>query len=88
MSIWFRKCKICFARNRHQKISKDEARYLCDSLIKPDVDLLEQSKSRGKDKRNNILTILKKIEPSVFDGVYFHYSDKSSEPESEENIAK
>ena len=57
-------------------------------MIKPDVDLLEQSKSRGKDKRNNILTILNKIEPSVFDGVYFHYSNKSSEPESEENIAK
>ena len=28
------------------------------------------------------------MEASVFDGVYLHYSDKLSEPESEESIAK
>ena len=28
------------------------------------------------------------MEVSVFDGVYLHYSDKLSEPESEESIAK
>ena len=82
--------KKLFARNRHQKICKDEARYLYDSLIKPDVDTLEKSKSRGKDKRNNILTGLTNIETSIFDGAYFHYCDKPSEPvpESEESIAK
>ena len=57
-------------------------------MIKRDVDKLEKSKSRGKDKRNNILTVLDNIETSIFDGVYFHYSDKPSEPESEESIEK
>ena len=28
------------------------------------------------------------MEASVFDGVYLHYSDKLSKPESEESIAK
>ena len=71
-----------------KKISEYEARYLFDSLIKPDVDVLEKSKSRSKGQRNNILTILNNMEASVFDGVYLHYSDKLSEPESEESIAK
>ena len=57
-------------------------------MIKPDVDKLEKSKSRGKDKRNNTLTILNIIETSVFDGVYLHYSDTPSEPESKESIEK
>ena len=73
-----------------KKISKDKARYPYNSFIKPDVDKLEKSKGKGKDKRNNILTILDNIETSVFDGVYFHYSGKPSEPDpkSEESIAK
>ena len=52
--------------------------------------MLEKPKGSGKDKRNNILTILNNIETSIFDDVYFHYSDKSTEPkpESEESIAK
>ena len=57
-------------------------------MIKPDVDKLEKSKGRGKDKRNNTLTILNIIETSVFDGVYLHYSDTPSEPELEESIEK
>ena len=57
-------------------------------MIKRDVDKLEKSKSRGQDKRNNILTVLDNIETSIFDGVYLHYSDKPSEPESEESIEK
>ena len=48
-----------------KKIITDEARYLYDSFIKPDVDKLEKSKSRGKDKKNNILTILNNVEASV-----------------------
>ena len=91
MPIWFKKCKKIFLLEiGTKKINKDKARYPYDSLIKPDVDTLEKSKGRGKDKRNNILTILDNIETSVFDGVYFHYSSKPSEPEpkSEESIAK
>ena len=64
-----------------KKISKDEVRYLYDNLIKPDVDTLEKSKSRGNDKRNNILATLNNIETSVFDGVYLHYSNKPSKTE-------
>ena len=71
-----------------KKIIADEARYLYDSSIKRDFDKLEKSKGRGKDKRNNILTVLNNIETSVFDGVYLHYSDKPSEPESEGSIEK
>ena len=71
-----------------KKIITDEARYLYDSFIKTDVDKLEKSKSRGKDKKNNILTILNNVEASVFDGVYLHYSDTPSEPESKESIEK
>ena len=41
--------------------------------------MLEKPKGSGKDKRNNILTILNNIETSVFGDVYFHYSDKSTE---------
>ena len=52
--------------------------------------MLEKPKGSGKDKRNNILTILNNIGTSIFGDVYFHYSDKSTEPkpESEESIAK
>ena len=57
-------------------------------MIKPDVDKLEKSKSRGKDKRNNILIILNNIETSVFDGAYLRYSDKPSGLESEESLEK
>ena len=57
-------------------------------MIKPNVDKLEKSKCSGKDKRNNILTILNNIEASIFDGVYLRYSDTPSEPESEESIEK
>ena len=64
-----------------KKISKDEVRYLYDNLIKPDADTLEKSKSRGNDKRNNILTTLNNIETSVLDGVYLHYSKKPSKTE-------
>ena len=71
-----------------KKIITDEARYLYDSFIKPDVDKLEKSKSRGKDKKNNLLTVLNNVEASVFDGVYLHYSDTPSEPESEGSIEK
>ena len=85
-TIWFQNAKNLEIGTK--KIITDEARYLCGSLIKPDVDKLEKSKSRGKDKRNNILIILNNIETSAFDGAYLHYSDKPSGLESEESIEK
>ena len=68
-----------------QKISEKEALKLYSDLITPDITALEKSKSKGKDRRNNILNVLKNLE-SVFTGVYLNYSDKSSE--SEQNIAE
>ena len=54
-------------------------------MIAPDITVLEKSKSKGKDGRNNVLNVLKNLE-SVFTGVYLNYSDKPSE--SEESIAE
>ena len=54
-------------------------------LITPDITALEESRGKGKDRRNNILNVLKNFE-SVFNGVYLNYSDKPSE--SEESIAQ
>ena len=68
-----------------QKISKKCALKLHSDLITPGITLLEKSKSKGKDRRNNILNVLKNLE-SVFTGVYLNYSDKPSE--SEESIAE
>ena len=56
-------------------------------MIKPDIDALIKSTSKGKNKRENILNVLNNLEPVVFDGVYFHYYDKP-ELESEKNIAE
>ena len=68
-----------------QKISKKEAHELYSDLITPDITVLEKSRGKGKDRRNNILNVLKSLE-SVFTGVYLNYSDKPSE--SEESIAE
>ena len=68
-----------------QKISEKKAHELYSDLITPDITALEKSKSKGKDRRNNILNVLKNLE-SVFTGVYLNYSDKPSE--SEESIAE
>ena len=51
-----------------QKISKKCALKLHSDLITPDIISLEKSKSKGKDRRNNILNVLKNFE-SVFTGV-------------------
>ena len=69
-----------------KKISKNEALKLYNSLIKPDIDALKQTEGKGKNKRNNILNILNNIESSFFEGLSFHYKDKSLE--TEENIAE
>ena len=78
----FKKVQANFQEIGTKKISKDDARNFFDSLIKPDVDVLEKATGkRGKGERNNILTILKNIELSLFEGVYYHCSDKPSESE-------
>ena len=48
-----------------KKVSENEARELYKSLIKPDIDTLMKSTSRGKNKRENILNILNKKKSSV-----------------------
>ena len=71
----------------NKKITENEARELYNNLIKPDIIALKKSTSRGKDKRNNILTILGNVKSVVFDDLYFNYHDKR-ESKSEENIAE
>ena len=71
-----------------EKTSKVEGRKLYNDLIKPDVDALQQTKGKGKNKRNNILNILNNTESSLFEGLYLHHSDDKSEPETEESIAE
>ena len=51
-----------------------------------DVDTLKNTSCRGKDKRNNILTILDNIKLSRLEGVYFHHKDKS--PETGQSIVE
>ena len=57
-----------------------------ENLIKPKVDKLKDAEGKGKDKRTNILNILKNIKPSIFDGIYLDYFDKSEI--AEESVAK
>ena len=67
------------------KTSEKEALELYSDLIIPEIAALEKSKGKAKDKRNNILNVLKNLE-SVFSSVYLNYCDKPSEPE--ERIAE
>ena len=68
-----------------QKISQKEALELYSDLIAPYTTELEKSKGKDKDKRSNILNVLKNLQ-SVFTGVYLNYSNKP--PESKESIAE
>ena len=68
-----------------QKISEKKAHELYSDLITPDINVLEKSKSNGKDWRNNVLNILKNLE-SVFISVDLNYFEKPLE--SEESIAE
>ena len=54
-------------------------------MIDPDITEIEKSKSKGKDRRHNILGVLKNLKP-VFTGIYLNYSDKPSD--SEKSIAE
>ena len=68
-----------------QKINKNEAHKLYSDLITPDITELRESKSKGKERRYNILNVLENLE-SFFTGSYLHYKNVSSE--SEESIAE
>ena len=52
---------------------ENEARRLFNDLIKPEVDTLMKSASRGKDKRSNILSTLSNVKWVVFGSLYFDY---------------
>ena len=69
-----------------KKVNENEACELYNGLIEPDRNTLMNAKGRGKNKRNNILSVLSNIESSIFDGVYLNYFDKQSE--LEESIAE
>ena len=68
-----------------KKISEKNAHELYSDLITPDITALEKSKSKGKDRRNSIVSVLKNLE-SAFISVYLNYSDKPSE--SEQSVAE
>ena len=68
-----------------QKIIEKEALKLYSDLMDPDISALEKSARKSKDRRHNILNVLKNLK-SVFTGVYLNYSNKPSE--SEESIAE
>ena len=69
-----------------QKISENETLDLYSDLIAPDITtVLEKPKDQAKDKRSNILNVLKILQ-SVFTGVYLNNSNKP--PVSEESIAE
>ena len=52
-----------------QKISEKKAHKLYSDLITPDITALDKSKSKDKDRINNILNVQKNLE-SVFTGVF------------------
>ena len=68
-----------------QKISQKEALELYSDLIAPYTTELEKWKGKDKDKRSNILNVLKNLQ-SVLAGVYLNYSNKP--PEFKESIAE
>ena len=58
-----------------QKLSEKEALKLHSDLKDLDITELEKSKRNGKDRKHNILSVLKNLK-SVFTGIYLSYSDK------------
>ena len=61
-----------------KKSRENEARELCNNLVKSGIAAQEKSKSKSKDKRNNTLKVLNNLK-SVFTGVYLHYKNVSKE---------
>ena len=73
-----------------QKTSEKEALKLYSDLMIPDITALNKSTSRCKDKKENILNVLKNLE-SLFPGVYLHCDNVTKpelEPKCEESIAE
>ena len=52
------------------------------------MDALKQVKSKGRNKRENILNILNNIELSLFEGVYYHYKNVSKKTGYERSISE
>ena len=48
-------------------------------MIRPDIDALNKTKARGKDKRINIVNVLNNIESILFHNLYFNYKLSSEE---------
>ena len=63
-----------------QKVSENEAHELYSDLITSDIIELEKTNGRDKNRRYNILNVLKNSE-SVFTGANCHYKDVPSESE-------
>ena len=61
-----------------QKISEKEAFKLYSDQTTPDITELENTKSKGKNKKYNISKVLKNLE-SVFTGAYLCYKDMPKE---------
>ena len=70
-----------------QKISGKELLKLYSDLTTPDIDALEKSKIKSKDRRYNILNVLKNLK-SLFTGAYLHYKNMSKETMFERSIAE
>ena len=58
-----------------EKISKNEACDLYNTLIKSSVAALKNVLGRGKSKRKIILDVLNNIKTNLFDGMCLHYKD-------------
>ena len=65
-----------------KKISENKACELFDDLIKRDIDAIEKGKGKGRDKRENILNVLRNLK-SVFTGICVHYNNA---PKSESEL--
>ena len=85
-SYYLRNVKKFLLEITTKKISEEEALKLYSDLIIPDIAELEKSNSKSKDRRANILNVLKNLE-SVFTGISFHH-DNVPKPESEQIIAE
>ena len=76
--------KKFFMKITIQKNNEKEALKLYSDLIDPEINALEKFKSKGKDRRNNILNVLKSLK-SVFTGIYLSYSNK---PQNQKNVSQ
>ena len=69
-SYYLRNVKMFLLEITTKKIGEEEPLKLYSDLIIPDIAQLEKSNSKSKDRKANILNVLKSLE-SVFTGVFF-----------------